>query len=130
MSAKLIHFQPDQHDTWTCRRCFDGVLVQIDFIIGDSRVIFEKGWCDNDFPIGNDHRAVHCILGFRLSKVLACKRVKSLKSWRPNLDENGEATEDRNGHPCSSMPGDCPVKQSKSQRLLRSKKERRKKNKK
>ena len=83
----------DQHDTWTCRRCFDGALVQIDFIIGDSRAIFEKGWCDNDFPIGNDHRAVHCILGFRLSKVLACKRVKSLKSWRPNLDENGEATE-------------------------------------
>ena len=83
----------DQHDTWTCRRCFDGALVQIDFIIGDSRAIFEKGWCDNDFPIGNDHRAVHCILGFRLSKVLACKRVNSLKSWRPNLDENGEATE-------------------------------------
>ena len=78
----------------TCgRRGFDGALVQIDFIIGDSRAIFDKGWCDNNFPIGNDHRAVHCILGFRVSKILACQKGRSLKSWRPNLDENGEATE-------------------------------------
>ena len=82
----------DQHDTWTCRRGFDGALVQIDFIMGDSRAIFDKGWCDNNFSIGNDHRAVHCILGFRVSKVLACQKGRSLKSWRPNLDENGEAT--------------------------------------
>ena len=79
--------------TRTCRRGFDGALVQIDFIIGDSRAIFDKGWCDNNFPIGNDHRAVHCILGFRVSKVLACQKGRSLKSWRPNLDDNGEATE-------------------------------------
>ena len=50
------------HDSWTCRRNFDGALVQIDFIVSELRMNVEIVWHDFVVAIGLDHRCVDCML--------------------------------------------------------------------
>ena len=48
------------HESWTCARSLDGALVQIDFLIADTRLELLQSWNDCSLPIGLDHRSVHC----------------------------------------------------------------------
>ena len=48
------------HESWTCARSLDGALVQIDFVLADTRFLLMQSWNDFSLPIGLDHRAVHC----------------------------------------------------------------------
>ena len=48
------------HESWTCARSLDGALVQIDFLLADTRLELLQSWNDFTLPIGLDHRSVHC----------------------------------------------------------------------
>ena len=48
------------HDSWTCAGSLDGALVQIDFLLANTRVVLLKSWNDFTLPIGPDHRSAHC----------------------------------------------------------------------
>ena len=40
------------HDSWTCARSLDGTLVQIDFLLADTRVVLLQTWNDFSLAIG------------------------------------------------------------------------------
>ena len=55
--------------SWTCHRCFDGALVQLDFVVNASRMPLVRSWCDHCIFVGVDHRCVHCIVAFMSRKL-------------------------------------------------------------
>ena len=74
------------HESWTCARSLDGALVQIDFILADTRFLLMQSWNDFSLPIGLDHRSVHCEVKCN-SNCLSQKPVWStLKGWKPHLN--------------------------------------------
>ena len=78
-------------DSWTCRRSMDGALVQMDFILSSSHFHIVATSCDFSFPIGLDHRSVHCTLKIMVRKgvFFQPRRRSNFKSWRPLLDQHG-----------------------------------------
>ena len=76
-------------DSWTCCRSFDGAKVQIDFILIDGRGELVTTWCDFILPIGLDHRCVHCNIRFTIPTLGKKDKQRSLKGWKPFLDETG-----------------------------------------
>ena len=70
-------------------RSFDGAKVQIDFILIDGRGELVTTWCDFILPIGLDHRCVHCNIRFTIPTLGKEHKQRSLKGWRPFLDETG-----------------------------------------
>ena len=83
-------------DNWTCKRALDGTLVQIDFVLSDSRMFVDNVWNDDMVAVGVDHRCVHCVLRFPGWHVRREAHNKSLKSWVPFLDAPGEPSLYRN----------------------------------
>ena len=83
-------------DNWTCKRALHGALVQIDFVLSDSRMFVVNVWNDDMVAVGVDHRCVHCVLRFPGRHVRREARNKSLKSWVPFLDAAGEPSLYRN----------------------------------
>jgi len=77
-------------DNWTCKRALDGVLVQINFVLSDSRMFVDNVWNDVMVAVGVDHRCAHYVLKFRGRHMRRDARNKSLKSWVPFLDAAGE----------------------------------------
>ena len=74
------------HESWTCARSLDGALVQIDFILADTRFLLMQSWNDFSLPIGLDHRSVHCEVKCN-SNCLSQKPLWStLKRWKPHLN--------------------------------------------
>ena len=67
---------------------FDGVLVQIDFIVSDLTMNVEMVWHDFAVAIGLDHRCVHCMLRCFMRRKVQKHIRSSMKRWRPHLDEN------------------------------------------
>ena len=83
-------------DNWTCKRALDGTLVQIDFVLSDSRMFVDNVWNDDMVAVGVDHRCVHCVLRFPGWHVRREAHNKSLKSWVPFLNAAGEPSLYRN----------------------------------
>jgi len=81
----MEHFR----DSWTCRRSMDGALVQMDFILSSSRFHIVATSCNFSFPIGLDHRSVHCTLKIMVRKGVQLRRRSNFKGWRPLLDQHG-----------------------------------------
>ena len=74
------------HESWTCARSLDGALVQIDFLVADTRLELLQSWNDFSLPIGLDHRSVHCKVKCN-STTVSQKRVRStLKGWKLHLN--------------------------------------------
>ena len=69
------------HDSWTCRRNFDGVLVQTNFIVSDLTTNVEIVW--HDCAVG-----VHCMLRCFVRSKTPKHVHLSMIGWRPHLDEN------------------------------------------
>lgn len=69
------------HDSWTCRRNFDGVLVQTNFIVTDLTTNVEIVW--HDCAVG-----VHCVLRCFVRSKTPKHVHLSMTGWRPHLDEN------------------------------------------
>ena len=61
------------HDSWTCRRNFDGVVVQTNFIVSDLTTYVEIVWHDCG-------RSLHVTLTPKHAHL-------SMTGWRPHLDE-------------------------------------------
>ena len=76
-------------ESWTCKRAVDGALVQLDFLLANLRVRVMRAWVDQGFPIGLDHRCVHCLIRIGGVRPAQIKRCAKLKHWQPYLDENG-----------------------------------------
>ena len=77
---------PKIHDSWTCARSLDGALVQIDFLLADTRVVLLQTWNDFSLPIGLNHRSVHCEVRC-ISNCSPRKCVKTtLKGWKPQFN--------------------------------------------
>ena len=69
------------HESWTCARSWDGALVQIEFIVADTRFLLMQSWNGFSLPIGVDHRSGHCEVKCN-SNCLSHKPVWStLKGW-------------------------------------------------
>ena len=82
----------DTSESWTCERYFDEARVQLDYIIADEKAAVSRVWNDNMLPIGLDHRCVHCLLTWKVQKSSKHVRKRTLKHWKPFLDEDGIAT--------------------------------------
>ena len=76
-------------ESWTCKRAVDGALVQLDFLLANLRVRVMRAWVEQSFPIGLDHRCVHCLICIGGVRPAQIKRCAKLKHWQPYLDENG-----------------------------------------
>ena len=48
-----------------------------------------RAWVDRSFPIGLDHRCVHCLICIGGVRPAQIKRCAKLKHWQPYFDENG-----------------------------------------
>ena len=59
------------------------------FLLANLRVRFMRAWVDQNFPIGLDHRCVHCLICIGGVRPAQIKRCAKLKHWQPYLDENG-----------------------------------------
>ena len=60
-------------ESWTCKRAVGGALV--DFLLANLRVRVMRAWADQSFPIGLDHRCVHCLFcigGPRPAQIKRC----------------------------------------------------------
>ena len=79
-------------DRWTCRRSMDGTLIQMDFILTSRHFHIVATSCDFSFPIGLDHRTVHCTLQIMVHKGIQLRRRSNCKGWRPALDQHGHPT--------------------------------------
>ena len=80
-------------ENWTCIRTMDGAHVQIDFILTDMRLHHVSSWNDFAIGIGLDHRCVHCIFEIPGAKPKQRKRKRTLKRWRPFLDEEQQPSD-------------------------------------
>ena len=92
---QILSRQSDMEDvaeSWTCRRYFDDVKVQLDFLIGDMRAQTKAVWMDNSLPIGLDHRCVHCLLAWENGKHEKHLTRTGSKHWQPHLDDAGHPT--------------------------------------
>ena len=78
--------------SWTCRRSMDGALVQLDFILSSPHFHCVATSCDFSFPIGLDHRSVHCTLKIMVGKGIQLRRRSNFKGWRPTLDQHDNPT--------------------------------------
>ena len=79
-------------DSWTCRRSMDGALVQLDFILRSPHCHCVATLCDFSFPIGLDHRSVHCTLKIMVRKGIQLRRRSNFKGWRPPLNQHDNPT--------------------------------------
>ena len=79
-------------DRWTCRRSMDGTLIRMDFILASPHFHIVATSCDFSFPIGLDHRTVHCTLKIMVRKGIQLRRRSNFKGWRPALDQHGHPT--------------------------------------
>jgi hypothetical protein len=80
-------------ENWTCIRTMDGAHVQMDFILTDMRLHHVSSWNDFAIGIGLDHRCVHCIFEIPGAKPKQRKRKRTLKRWRPFLDEEQQPSD-------------------------------------
>ena len=70
-----------------------GAHVRIDFILTDMRLHHVSSWNDFAIGIGLDHRCVHCIFEIPGAKPKQRKRKRTLKRWRPFLDEEQQPSD-------------------------------------
>ena len=72
------------NDTWKCSRSNDGRLVPVDFVLGVSQFFLDDVRYDFGFPVGLDHRCVHCklrcVAGTR-DLVVALAQQHGLNTW-------------------------------------------------
>ena len=82
-----------EQENWTCIRTMDGAHVQIDVILMGMRLRHVSSWNDFAIGIGLDHRCVHCIFEIPGAKPKQRKRKRTLKRWRPFLDEEQQPSD-------------------------------------
>ena len=75
-------------DSWTCSRSSDGKLVQIDFVLGGLQFLLDDVWYDFGFPIGLDHRCVHCKVRCFAGPRESFKKHPRIKGWKPHFDDD------------------------------------------
>ena len=88
--------------SWTCRRSFDGALVQLDFVVSSSRMTLIRSWCD--------HCIYFCWSGPSMCSLHRCLHVteprqrsmtKRMRNWMPRLDSSNQPSEFQNFVPAS-----------------------------
>ena len=90
------------NDTWKCSRSNDGRLVPVDFVLGVSQFFLDDVRYEFGFPVGLDHRCVHCILRCVAGTRDLFKKHPRLKGWKPHFDDDKLPTNFRNAVICSS----------------------------
>ena len=76
------------NDTWKCSRSNDGRLVPVDFVLGVSQFFLDDVRYDFGFPVGLDHRCVHCKLRCVAGTRDLFKKHPRLKGWKPHFDDD------------------------------------------
>ena len=88
--------------SWTCRRSFDGALVQLDFVVSSSRMTLIRSWCNHCIyfcwsgpSMCSQHRCLH------VTEPRQRSMTKRMRNWMPRLDSSNQPSEFQNFVPAS-----------------------------